>query len=151
MCTSSLAFSLFGDWNTEFPFSMFFSLVLHLSVFLFLRVFSYNITPDTPPQFWSISGPYIEFSFFTFSGLVLLLSVHLSLSFLLINPVSVFLSLGVHPLPSSMFSLLHRLQYFSPYAWPNHIHVNRPAFGGTVPHFYQMSRVPRNATDVPHF
>ena len=29
------------------------------------------------------------------------------------------------------------------------IHVNRPAFGGTVPHFHQMSRVPRNATDPP--
>ena len=31
------------------------------------------------------------------------------------------------------------------------IGVNRPAFGGTVPHFHQMSRVPRNETDVPHF
>ena len=31
------------------------------------------------------------------------------------------------------------------------IGVNRPAFGGTVPHFHQMSRVPRNVTDVPHF
>ena len=31
------------------------------------------------------------------------------------------------------------------------IGVNRPAFGGTVPHFHQMSRVPRNGTDVPHF
>ena len=30
------------------------------------------------------------------------------------------------------------------------IGVNRPAFGGTVPHFHQMSRVPRNETDVPH-
>ena len=29
------------------------------------------------------------------------------------------------------------------------IGVNRPAFGGTVPHFHQMSRVPRNETDVP--
>ena len=28
---------------------------------------------------------------------------------------------------------------------------NRPAFGGTVPHFHQVSRVPRNETDVPHF
>ena len=28
--------------------------------------------------------------------------------------------------------------------------VNRPAFEGTVPHFHQMSRVPRNETDVPH-
>ena len=33
----------------------------------------------------------------------------------------------------------------------NDIGVNRPAFGGTVPHFHQMSRVPRNETDVPHF
>ena len=32
-----------------------------------------------------------------------------------------------------------------------HIGVNRSAFGGTVPHFHQMSRVPRNETDVPHF
>ena len=31
------------------------------------------------------------------------------------------------------------------------IGVNRPAFGGTVPHFHQMSRVPRNETGVPHF
>ena len=31
------------------------------------------------------------------------------------------------------------------------IGVNRPAFGGTVPHFHQMSRVPRNETDVLHF
>ena len=31
------------------------------------------------------------------------------------------------------------------------IGVNRPAFGGTVPHFHQMCRVPRNETDVPHF
>ena len=31
------------------------------------------------------------------------------------------------------------------------IGVNRPAFGGTVLHFHQMSRVPRNETDVPHF
>ena len=31
------------------------------------------------------------------------------------------------------------------------IHVNRPAFGGTVPHFHQMSRVPRNETDVAAF
>ena len=30
------------------------------------------------------------------------------------------------------------------------IGVNRPAFGGTVPHFHQMSRVPRE-TDIPHF
>ena len=28
--------------------------------------------------------------------------------------------------------------------------VNRSAFGGTVPHFHQMSRVPRNETNVPH-
>ena len=33
----------------------------------------------------------------------------------------------------------------------NTIGDNRPAFGGTVPHFHQMSRVPRNQTDVPHF
>ena len=32
-----------------------------------------------------------------------------------------------------------------------HIGVNRPAFGGTVPHFHQMSRVPPNETDVLHF
>ena len=32
-----------------------------------------------------------------------------------------------------------------------HIGVNRPAFGETVPHFHQMSRVPRNETDVQHF
>ena len=31
------------------------------------------------------------------------------------------------------------------------IGVNSPAFGGTVPHFHQMSRVPRNETDVLHF
>ena len=33
----------------------------------------------------------------------------------------------------------------------SYIGVNRPAFGGTVPHFHQMSRVPQNETDVPHF
>ncbi len=31
------------------------------------------------------------------------------------------------------------------------IGFNRPAFGGTVPHFHQMSRVPWNERDVPHF
>ena len=29
--------------------------------------------------------------------------------------------------------------------------VNRPAFGGTVPHFHQMSRGPAKSADVPHF
>ena len=39
-------------------------------------------------------------------------------------------------------------------AIPCHVYcigVNRPSFGGTVPHFHQMSRVKRNETDVPHF
>ena len=31
------------------------------------------------------------------------------------------------------------------------IHVNRPASGGTVPHFHQMSRGPAKSADVPHF
>ena len=31
------------------------------------------------------------------------------------------------------------------------IGVNRPAFGGTVPHFHQMSRGPAKSADVPHF
>ena len=31
------------------------------------------------------------------------------------------------------------------------IGVNRPAFGGTVPHFHQMSRGPAQSADVPHF
>ena len=31
------------------------------------------------------------------------------------------------------------------------IGVNRPAFGGTVPHFHQMSRSPAKSADVPHF
>ena len=31
------------------------------------------------------------------------------------------------------------------------IGVNRPAFGGTVPHFHQMSRGPTKSADVPHF
>ena len=33
----------------------------------------------------------------------------------------------------------------------NSISVNRPAFGGTVPHFHQMSRGPAKSADVPHF
>ena len=33
----------------------------------------------------------------------------------------------------------------------NCIHVNRPASGGTVPHFHQMSRGPAKSADVPHF
>ena len=33
----------------------------------------------------------------------------------------------------------------------NTIGVNRPAFGGTVPHFHQMSRGPAKSADVPHF
>ena len=33
----------------------------------------------------------------------------------------------------------------------NCIGVNRPAFGGTVPHFHQMSRGPAKSADVPHF
>ena len=33
----------------------------------------------------------------------------------------------------------------------NVIHVNRPASGGTVPHFHQMSRGPAKSADVPHF
>ena len=32
-----------------------------------------------------------------------------------------------------------------------YIGVNRPAFGGTVPHFHQMSRGPAKSADVPHF
>ena len=45
--------------------------------------------------------------------------------------------------PSShQYSLFGQLHY---------IGVNPPAFGGTVPHFHQMSCVPRNETDVPHF
>ena len=36
-----------------------------------------------------------------------------------------------------------------PHSWMC-IGVNRPAFGGTVPHLHQMSRVPQNETDVPH-
>ena len=31
------------------------------------------------------------------------------------------------------------------------IGVNRPAFGGTVPHFHQMSRGPAKSADDPHF
>ena len=31
------------------------------------------------------------------------------------------------------------------------IGVNRPAFGGTVPHFHLMSRGPAKSADVPHF
>ena len=31
------------------------------------------------------------------------------------------------------------------------IGVNRPAFGGTVPHFHQMPRGPAKSADVPHF
>ena len=31
------------------------------------------------------------------------------------------------------------------------IGVNRPAFGGTVLHFHQMSRGPAKSADVPHF
>ena len=31
------------------------------------------------------------------------------------------------------------------------IGVNRPAFGGTVPHFHQMSRGAAKSADVPHF
>ena len=31
------------------------------------------------------------------------------------------------------------------------IGVNRPAFGGTVPHYHQMSRGPAKSADVPHF
>ena len=31
------------------------------------------------------------------------------------------------------------------------IGVNRPAFGGTVPHFHQMSSGPAKSADVPHF
>ena len=31
------------------------------------------------------------------------------------------------------------------------IGVNRPAFGGAVPHFHQMSRGPAKSADVPHF
>ena len=31
------------------------------------------------------------------------------------------------------------------------IGVNRPASGGTVPHFHQMSRGPAKSADVPHF
>ena len=34
---------------------------------------------------------------------------------------------------------------------PSEIGVNRPAFGGTVPHFHQMSRGPAKSADVPHF
>ena len=30
------------------------------------------------------------------------------------------------------------------------IGVNRPAFGGTAPHFHQMSRGPAKSADVPH-
>ena len=33
----------------------------------------------------------------------------------------------------------------------NGIGVNRPAFGGTVPYFHQMSRGPAKSADVPHF
>ena len=35
--------------------------------------------------------------------------------------------------------------------WWSDIHVNRPASGGTVPHFHQMSRGPAKSADVPHF
>ena len=35
--------------------------------------------------------------------------------------------------------------------WHVIIGVNRPAFGGTVPHFHQMSRGPAKSADVPHF
>ena len=31
------------------------------------------------------------------------------------------------------------------------IHVNRPASGGTVPHFHQMFRGSAKSADVPHF
>ena len=42
------------------------------------------------------------------------------------------------------------------YKWMTNGHdkvigVNRPAFGGTVPHFHQMSRGPAKSADVPHF
>ena len=37
------------------------------------------------------------------------------------------------------------------YAGKDLIGVNRPAFGGTVPHFHQMSRGPAKSADVPHF
>ena len=35
--------------------------------------------------------------------------------------------------------------------WDRSIGVNRPAFGGTVPHFHQMSRGPAKSADDPHF
>ena len=45
--------------------------------------------------------------------------------------------------PPMCFSLNYNKQW--------QLSVNRPVFGGTVPHFHQMFRVPRNETDVPHF
>ena len=79
-------------------------------------------------------------------------------------------------IPTSLITpitfLLHTLQFFATIiiimtsqvsqhaififltAWfvsSRHIHVNRPASGGTVPHFDQMSRGPAKSADVPHF
>ena len=63
---------------------------------------------------FAICGRRIEFSFYTFSGLVLLLSLLVSPSCLFLyhqsTSVSVFLSFGVLSLPAPKFSLLHLLQ-----------------------------------------
>ena len=41
--------------------------------------------------------------------------------------------------------------YFVARFYLSNIGVNRPVFGGTVPHFHQMSRGPAKSADVLHF